>query len=357
MSRSGFQTEDFINLMVVHGECRRVMKRTKIRYNERYPNRPRATLDIVRRLLNNCQQHGQFRPKKRKTAYVTRNEQKIITVLAYFYASPTASIRDAVRELNISNGSILKILHDYNWHPFHYTKVQHLYETDFQRRVNFCEWMLVQIQQDIEFPGKIIWCDEAKFTKNGCYNRHNSHFWSNHNPELTRETQFQHKWQFNVFCAIKDNNVFFFKFYDDNLTSELYLNILQQMVEAAVETMPVREAAEAWFQQDGAPPHNGRLIDNFLENEFDGKWLGNQGPYKWPPRSPDLTPLDYFIWGFVKDKVYFEPITTKENMVERVRNAFRSLQNDQIERATHHSLLQRIHKCLEVNGNVFEHIL
>jgi hypothetical protein len=45
------------------------------------------------------------------------------------------------------------------------------------------------------------------------------------------------------------------------------------------------------FQQDGAPPHPGR-------------WIGRAAPLPWPPRSPDLTPLDFFLWGFVKDRVY-----------------------------------------------------
>ena len=35
---------------------------------------------------------------------------------------------------------------------------------------------------------------------------------------------------------------------------------------------------------------------------FDEKWIGRGGPVAWPPRSPDLTPPDYFLWGFVKEK-------------------------------------------------------
>lgn len=342
MSRSGFTNEDFMNLMVVFGECQKIISRTVRAYNEKYPNRLRATRDIVRRLIKNCEQHGQFRAVKRKNCWVVGDEDNVINVLAFFHASPTASIRDAVRGLNIGKGSILKILYSNNWHAFHYQRVQHLQNNDGMRRIEFCEFILTKIQEHPDFLNNIIWADEAKFTRNGCYNRHNSHFWSNANPHMVRRRQFQEKWHFNVFCAIKDRRVLFLRFYEENLNGDNYLNILREMVEVIDDTMPIREALKAWFQQDGAPPHNNRLVDNFLENTFDGKWLGYQGPYKWPPRSPDLTPLDYFIWGFVKDQVYFEPVTTKENMVERVQNAFASLQPHQIQRATHHSLVKRV---------------
>nr|CAI5833004.1 unnamed protein product [Callosobruchus analis] len=35
-----------------------------------------------------------------------------------------------------------------------------------------------------------------------------------------------------------------------------------------------------------------------------GQWIGRRGPIEFPPRSPDLTPLDFFLWGTVKDEVY-----------------------------------------------------
>ncbi|UYV72787.1 hypothetical protein LAZ67_10000711 [Cordylochernes scorpioides] len=35
-----------------------------------------------------------------------------------------------------------------------------------------------------------------------------------------------------------------------------------------------------------------------------GQWIGRRGPIEFPARSPDLTPLDFFLWGTVKDGVY-----------------------------------------------------
>ncbi|GBN27178.1 hypothetical protein AVEN_46569-1 [Araneus ventricosus] len=52
------------------------------------------------------------------------------------------------------------------------------------------------------------------------------------------------------------------------------------------------------FQQDGAPPHWGMIVRDFLDENFPDRWCGRSGPIPWPPRSPDITPLDFFLWGF-----------------------------------------------------------
>ena len=33
-------------------------------------------------------------------------------------------------------------------------------------------------------------------------------------------------------------------------------------------------------------------------------WIGRGGTIAWPPRSPDLTPPDFSVWRYVKDKVF-----------------------------------------------------
>ena len=93
-----------------------------------------------------------------------------------------------------------------------------------------------------------------------------------------------------------------------------------------------------------------------LNTLFNDRWLGNNGPHLWPPRSPDLTPLDFFLWGHFENIVYNVPVTTKENLIKSVRNAIRGSQADSIREATSSEFLRRINKCLEVNGRSFEQL-
>ena len=63
------------------------------------------------------------------------------------------------------------------------------------------------------------------------------------------------------------------------------------------------------IQQDGALPHYHLDVRAHLNINLPGRWIGrashNDSPLlPWPPRSPDLTPCDFFLWGYIKDRVY-----------------------------------------------------
>ena len=58
------------------------------------------------------------------------------------------------------------------------------------------------------------------------------------------------------------------------------------------------------FQLDGAPPHWGLQVRAFLNDKFLERWIGRGGPAAWPPRSPDINSLDFFLWGYVKIEVF-----------------------------------------------------
>ncbi|KAJ8949648.1 hypothetical protein NQ318_010066 [Aromia moschata] len=77
----------------------------------------------------------------------------------------------------------------------------------------------------IFFFDNIIWSDEATFTKNGVFNRHNSHYWSDYYLHPFRERNFQESWQFNAYCAIRNDGVVALEFYQDNLNVTTPKNI------------------------------------------------------------------------------------------------------------------------------------
>lgn len=61
---------------------------------------------------------------------------------------------------------------------------------------------------------------------------------------------------------------------------------------------------DVYFQQDGATCHTSRETIELLHEKFPGRVISRNGDVNWPSRSCDLTPLDFFLWGYVKDKVY-----------------------------------------------------
>jgi len=61
---------------------------------------------------------------------------------------------------------------------------------------------------------------------------------------------------------------------------------------------------DVWFQQDGATSHTARETTELLREKFPGRVISRNGDQNWPRRSCDLTPYDFFLWGFVKSRVY-----------------------------------------------------
>src|SRR5215469_4357002 len=92
----------------------------------------------------------------------------------------------------------------------------------------------------------------------------------------------------------------------------VYLDMLQDFLIPKLDEDD--QEGRIHFQQDGTPPHYLGEVCEYLKTRFAGRWIGRAAPIAWPPRSPDLTQLDFFLWGFVKDRVFVPPLPA--NVVE-----------------------------------------
>ncbi|GFV39996.1 uncharacterized protein TNCV_4412271 [Trichonephila clavipes] len=77
--------------------------------------------------------------------------------------------------------------------------------------------------------------------------------------------------------------------------------------------------AELWFQQDGATCHTARATIDLLKDTFGDRLISRFGPVNWPPCSCDLTPLDYFLWGYVKSLVFPDKPQTLDHLEDNIR--------------------------------------
>ena len=57
--------------------------------------------------------------------------------------------------------------------------------------------------------------------------------------------------------------------------------------------------------QDGTHPRIDRRVKQLLRQHFTGPWeIRRHFSTTWPPRSPDIIPYDFWLRGFLKDKIY-----------------------------------------------------
>jgi hypothetical protein len=75
------------------------------------------------------------------------------------------------------------------------------------------------------------------------------------------------------------------------------------------------------LQHDGVPPHFCNQVGNHLDRKMAGRWINRDEPIAWPPRSPDLTPQDFYLWHYVKNIVYQVKTNDLQHLKGRIRDA------------------------------------
>ncbi|GFV69048.1 putative transposable element [Trichonephila clavipes] len=89
---------------------------------------------------------------------------------------------------------------------------------------------------------------------------------------------------------------------------------------------------ELWFQQDGATCHTARATIYLLKDTLGDRLISRFGPVNWPPRSCDLTPLDYFLWGYVKSLVYADKPQTLDHLEDNIRRVIADIRPQMLEK-------------------------
>jgi len=354
-----YSNEEYYDMLMALGECQGQYYTAARRYAELYPNRarhPRASviLGAAQRLFET----GSVLPKKNDTGRHrdTRNWRNVETVLRAVKQEPETSIRNIAREHQLSYSTVQRILQEEKLHAYHYTCVQHLREEDYPQRKRFCEDFLRRVDEDPEFPSRVIFSDESLFTREGIFNSHNMHVWNDENPRTIRVRNYQIRWKINVWAGIMGTKILGPVILSETLNGASYLEFLAENLPEFLEEIPLFDRNRIIFQQDGAGPHNARIVTNYLNQQFPGRWMGRYGPIHWPARSPDLNPLDFFLWGYCKEVIYRRLPENVEELNDRLHYAIWDIENEVMEK-TQKNLLRRMRACITMDWGHFEHLL
>ncbi len=190
--------------------------------------------------------------------------------------------------------------------------------------------------------------DEALFTLDGyIINSQLYTVWSTDNPHAYVDKAI-HPPQIGVWCLMLWKRIVGPIFFTTAVYSKVYCDIIQQCV-ALLE--PDERCCQ--FQQDGARPHTSNETMDCLQ-EFFGDWLIFKG--LWPPRSPDMTPLDFFWWGTLKNKVYETTPANLEQLKVKITSEISKI-SQQMLKKVFRNLLRRTLTCKSNAGGHFQHLL
>jgi len=142
-------------------------------------------------------------------------------------------------------------------------------------------------------------------------------------------------------------------FFEGTVSGEAYLEMLRSSILPAI--CALYENSEVFYQQDGAPPHYHRNVRAFLDENLQGHWIGWRGTFEFRPRSPDLTPLDFYFWGTLKDVVYHTKPATLGDLRAEIRAACAAIPKTNSTEVAQ-STARCCNRCLAANGNQFEQL-
>ena len=99
-----------------------------------------------------------------------------------------------------------------------------------------------------------------------------------------------------------------------------------------------------------------RTSIDVLRPLFGDRLISRFANITWPPRSPDLSICDYFLWGYLKARVYEHKPRTLDDLKEAIRVEVAQIDRAMLERVEA-NFQERLQKCINENGHHMKDIV
>jgi len=210
---------------------------------------------------------------------------------------------------------------------------------------------------------KIVVGDKAGFALNGSAHTHNvAHYAPKGQPPDFKYVTPESREKVTIWAGLCDNGSIIGPcFFDENVNGVRYVDMINDEIVPDMNTIfnfnlfaDVHFEQNVWWFQDGAPCHRPAIVRNRLRDLFGQQVVAIGHDREWPPRSPDLTACDFFLWGYIKSKVYRgQPPQSIIELRERIMHEFELLRNDpdKIQRSVI-SMESKARTCLERGGHI-----
>ncbi len=289
-----------------------------------------------------------------------RSQLNIDRVRRALQADPTISARRNPLP-NIDRSAFNRITRlDLGFHPYVMEHRHSLEDGDRERRVQYCQWLA---NRQPRFLSDVLIGDEATFPMNAKVNSRNVRSYApRHNPpdDWTYDMPISRQ-KLVVWIGMMGNgSIVGPVFLRENMNGQRYLDMVNQVVVPHLlanwryQQNANGSIRRVWWIQDGAPCHRARIVHDRLQALFPGRVIGIGHDVEFPPRSPDLTPLDFYLWGFLKCQVYRTPPANIQELQRRINNEVRQLSRSRVPRRAVEAMRSRAARCIQLGGGHIE---
>jgi Helix-turn-helix domain (DUF4817) len=319
---------------------------------------------FIYRTVNKFRELGQLGDQRKCNRGLTTKctPENVNLVSVAMTQSPKKSIRRASQQLGLSYGTVRKIVRKFlKLFPDKIQIEKPLKNFDKLRRLNFALMFTTLLTERPEILFTIWFSDEAHFWLDGYVNKQNMRFYATENPHLSISRPL-HPQKTTVWCALSAIGIVGPIFIHETVTADVYRSQILDVFLVRLQELRV-DISSAFFQQDGAKPHTANRVLDFIETVFGDRVLSNRYPerfnegYHWPPYSPDINPCDFYLWGYLKDRVYENNPHSVEELEIAIRNEIVNINAATLESVVGNFAHRLEMICEAGDGGHFEHII
>ena len=345
---------DVVKLFYKSGESATLTLRAfkKLRNLKKDPFSTTAITNLINKFNETKSLHDI--PKSGRPSLIDERKEEVVSTMGKLQAENVlghASSHSVSKICKIPQRSVCRVLHTCGMNPYKISLLQSITEEDKTKRLEFSKWVLA----NPELIHDIVWTDEAYFSLDGLVNRHNCVIWSFQNPHRYMQKSL-HPLKVCVWMGFSARYKLTPVFFDGTVDRENYTNLLKNSV--FPELRRKRKMRSVIFQHDGAPPHFSVLARDFISNQLpENRVIGRGYGVPWPPRSPDLSPLDFYLWGTLKARVFHSyQANNLEDLKQRIIEEINELSVDELCRSVE-NLQKRCEMVIANDGGSIEHLM
>ena len=361
-----YEKDAKVKIVELYLETKSIVK-TQRKFKRHFKTRKAPSRSVISNIVEtfmikgSVQNLNKGRSGRKRTKRTYENAKKTREALQ---RSPNKSLRRLSQELGCSKTMAHTLARtEGKLFPYKVSVHQTLSEADKVSRKRYSGWLLRMCDTDNEFPHNIWFSDEANFHLDGQVNSQNFRYWSTEPPDVVGEVPL-HSAKCIAWCAMSSHGIigpFWFEDADGapvTVNAKRYREVLAKFWRSLYRKLGgnAEHLQRQWFQQDGATAHTAGETRCWLRERFGGRLISSREGNAWPAHSPDLTPMDYFLWGHLTSQVYRKNPKTIGDLKKAVRSAVRQVRPDTC-RAAVESAQRRAALCLEREGDHLEHII
>ncbi|GFT13985.1 transposable element tc3 transposase [Trichonephila clavipes] len=276
----------------------------------------------------------------------------------------STSVRLVAEAFDLPRSTVQKIMRNILlYYPYKLQLVQELLPHDFETRHLFSLQFLARLEVDPEWPWNILRTDEAHFHLDGSVNTHNCRIWESDNPHSTLQVPL-HSPKVTMWCGFSASFILGPYFFEElgaggpvtcSITGQRYASLLRNKI---IPNLQARQClSRIIFIQDGAPPHTTRCVKGVLKHHFrEERVISRQFLHLRPPRSPDLNPCDFWLWGHLRLLVSCDQPRTLPDLKDSISRHVLNMSQNTLRSTVEHAIL-RFQIVAENDGHHVEPLL